>query len=154
MKPYADSNFFSRFYLRVSESEETVVLLNQAAAARSEPLPVTWLHRMETLNAFQLYVFAGRVGGQVRVTPEQAAATHATFQADLAQPTFLRSVQLSLQDLESQVKELALRHTAKYGFRTYDLLHVASAMLLKCDAFWSFDPKASRLASLEGMQVR
>ncbi|MBI4663245.1 MAG: PIN domain-containing protein [Verrucomicrobia bacterium] len=154
MRPYADSNFFSRFYLRVSGSEETVSLLTRAAEARSEPLPVTWLHRMETLNAFQLYVFAGRVGGQARVTPEQAAAAHATFQADMAQPTFLRSVQLSLQDLEAQFEELALRHTATHGFRTYDLLHIASALVLDCDTFWSFDPKASRLAGLEGLRVR
>jgi predicted nucleic acid-binding protein len=154
MRPYADSNFFSRFYLRVSESEETAGLLNQAAEARSEPLPVTWIHRMETLNAFQLYVFAGRVGGQVRVTPEQAAAAHATFQADLAQPTFLRPVHLGLPELEAQFEELALRHTAKHGFRTYDLLHVASALVLTCDTFWSFDPKASRLAALEGLSVR
>jgi hypothetical protein len=46
-----------------------------------------------------------------------------------------------------------LRHTAKHGFRTYDLLHVSSALLLKCDTFWSFDPKANRLAGLEGLET-
>jgi predicted nucleic acid-binding protein len=59
-----------------------------------------------------------------------------------------------LAELQVQFEELALRHTASHGFRTYDLMHVASALLLKCDAFWSFDPKASRLASLEGLKVR
>jgi hypothetical protein len=33
-------------------------------------------------------------------------------------------------------------------------LHVASALALQCDTFWSFDPKASKLARLEGMATR
>jgi predicted nucleic acid-binding protein len=59
-----------------------------------------------------------------------------------------------MPDVEAQFEELALRHTAKHGFRTYDLLHVASALLLRCDTFWSFDPKASKLAALEGLRER
>lgn len=72
----------------------------------------------------------------------------------LAGPTFLRPVPVSRPELEAQFEELALRHTAEHGFRTYDLLHVASALLLRCDTFWSFDPKASRLARLEGLEIR
>ena len=154
MKPYADTNFFTRFYLRLAESDEIVSLLGEAQAKGSAPLPITWLLRLETLNAFQLYVFAGKVKGEVRVTPEQAAAAHATFRADLAQPAILHSAALGLPELEAQFEELALRHTARHGFRTYDLLHVASALILECDTFWTFDPKASRLAALEGLSVR
>ena len=36
----------------------------------------------------------------------------------------------------------------------FDLLHVASALVLACDTFWSFDPKASKLAALEGLRIR
>ncbi len=154
MRPYADTNFFSRFYLRLAETKDIAGQLEQAQAAGSPPLPVTWLHRVETVNAFQLYVFAGKSGGRTRVTPEQAAAAHAAFRADLANPTFLRSVQIEVAALEAQFEELALRHTARHGFRTYDVVHVASALLLNCDTFWSFDPKASRLAALEGLAVR
>ena len=35
----------------------------------------------------------------------------------------------------------------------FDLLHVASALILACDTFWSFDPKASKLAALEGPRI-
>ncbi len=35
-----------------------------------------------------------------------------------------------------------------------DRLHVASALVLRCDTFWSFDPKASKLAALAGLKVR
>ena len=151
MKPYADTNFLCRLYLPLAESGAAARQLADAQAAASSPLPVTWLHRLETINALQLYVLTGAARGQIRVTPEQAAAAHATFRADLAQPAFLQAAQLTTSDLEAQFEELALRHTARHGFRTYDLLHVASALLLKCDCFWSFDPKASKLAALEGL---
>jgi predicted nucleic acid-binding protein len=155
MKPYADTNFLSRFYLRLKESEETIAgFLERARVQGSGPLPVTWLHRMETLNSFELYVFAGTVGGQVRVTREQAAAAAATFRDDLGRPSFVRPVHLEFSELEAEFEELALRHAARHGFRTYDLLHVSSALLLGCDTFWSFDPKASKLAKLEGLEIR
>jgi len=63
-------------------------------------------------------------------------------------------VAIPVSELEQQFEELSLRHTARRGFRTYDLLHVASALALKCGMFWSFDPKASKLAALEGLKVR
>ena len=46
-----------------------------------------------------------------------------------------------------------LRHTAKHGFLTYDMLHVASDLLLGCDTFWSFDIQVRKLAELEGLNV-
>jgi predicted nucleic acid-binding protein len=112
-----------------------------------------WLHRLETLNAFQLSVFASRTGGQGRVTPKQAAAASAGFREDLENGVFLNPTPLSLERLEVQFEALALRHAAKLGFRTYDILHVASALILECDSFWSFDPKAAKLASLEGLEI-
>jgi predicted nucleic acid-binding protein len=154
MTAYADSNLFSRFYLRLSESEEAIGRMEAARRQGNAPLPVTGLHRLEVMNALQLYVFAGKAGSQVHVTPEQAAAAHATFRSDLSEAVFLRPVQIELPELEAHFEELALRHTAKHGFRTYDLIHVASALVLRCDTFWSFDPKASKLASLEGLRVR
>lgn len=154
MTPYLDTNFFSRLYLRLAQSEEALHLAERPRLRPARHFLVTWLHRFETINAFQLCVFAGKLRGQTRVTPEQASAAQASFRADLAQCAFLRVAQVGLPELEAQFEELALRHTSKHGFRTYDLLHVASALLLRCDTFWSFDPKASRLADLEGLRVR
>jgi predicted nucleic acid-binding protein len=154
MKPYADTNFFSRLYLHGSESNDIQRLLNEAQSTGATRLPITWLHRIETINAFQLYVFAGKQSGRARVTAEQAAAAHATFQADVKEGTFLWKAQIEMGEMERSFEELALRHSATHGFRTYDLLHVASALLLECNTFWSFDPKAERLAALEGLKLK
>ena len=153
MKVYADSNFFARLYLSLPGSTEVAALLHEAKRKSAPPLPVTWLHRVEIINALQLYVFAAGSQGRLRVTAEQSAAAQAHFREDLRQSGFVTSQDISFPSLERQAEELSLRHTAKRGFRTYDLLHVAAALLLKCDTFWSFDVKASRLAALEGLRI-
>ncbi|MDQ6655835.1 MAG: hypothetical protein M3Y80_08485, partial [Verrucomicrobiota bacterium] len=73
MRPYADSNFFTRLYLTLSASTFADKLLEQAQGTGIAPLPLTWLHRLEVMNAFEQQVFASRVEGQPRVTSEQAA---------------------------------------------------------------------------------
>jgi predicted nucleic acid-binding protein len=153
MKPYADTNLFTRFYLDLPDSEAADGLVAEVQSGENLPLPVTWLHRIELVNAFEHSVYLGRQPDHPRVAPEQAAIALATFREDLAKPTFLRPARLPEAELERQAEALALRHTAKHGFRTYDLLHVAAALLLDCDTFWSFDARALKLARLEGLRA-
>ena len=152
MRPYADTNHFTRLYLPLAETEEAEAWATSARLAKAEPLPVTWLLRVEFTNALELHVYFGKQSGHVRVTPEQAAVALESFRDDTAAGGFLRECRLAEADLGRQVEELAQRHTARHGFRIYDLLHVASALLLGCDTFWSFDERASKLARMEGLQ--
>jgi predicted nucleic acid-binding protein len=87
------------------------------------------------------------------MTPEKAALAAAQFDEDLAAGHGLESTPLPTHDLIRQARALAQRHTAKHGFRAYDLAHVAAALLLGCDEFWSFDAKAGQLAALEGLAL-
>jgi len=151
MRPYADTNFFTRLYLGLPEHRQAVEHLEDANREGAAPLPITWLHRVELVNALQLHVFAGAQAGHARITTEQAAAAQAIFREHLGAGEFLRPVAIDAGVLEGQFEALSLRHTARYGFRTYDVLHISSALVLGCDAFWSFDPKAARLAALEGL---
>jgi hypothetical protein len=102
---------------------------------------------------FSCMSFWHRNAGQTFISPEQAALAYANFRGDVESAEFLRAMAIPAEELEHQFEELALRHTARHGCRTYDLLHVASALLLRCDHFWSFDPKASKLAALEGLKT-
>ena len=49
--------------------------------------------------------------------------------------------------------ELARRHGPKLGFRTLDSLHVACALELKTDRFWTFDDRQAKLAKAEGLKT-
>jgi predicted nucleic acid-binding protein len=48
---------------------------------------------------------------------------------------------------------LAQQHGARLGIRTLDTLHVASALELKSDRFWTFDQRQAKLALAAGLKI-
>ena len=147
MNLYADTNFLAGHYLDIAMESPAPGMMQRAQENGWLPLPVTWLLRVELLNAIEQLVFAARTTGQARVSPELAAAAQANFRDDLRAGAVLRHRVVALDDLVAQFETLALRHTARHGFRTYDLLHVSAALVLGCDT------RARRLAKLEGLRV-
>src|ERR1700685_1594665 len=124
MKPYADTNFFTRVYLELPESAKADQLMEKAKTGDCEPVAVTWLHRMELVNAFEISVWLSRQGGHPRVSRGQAGVALAlsTFREDLKAGAFLRLARPDTARLEALFEETALRHTARNGFRTHDIL--------------------------------
>jgi predicted nucleic acid-binding protein len=153
MSAYADTNFLARLYLMQSENSEAIELASTVSKRLIEPLPITWLLQIELASALELYVFFGKNPPHPRITPEQAAVAHADFQSDLVDGLVYRMADLDSRLLTRRAAELTIRHTAKFGCRAYDLIHVASALELGCTEFWTFDKRAAALAEREGMKV-
>lgn len=153
MNIYADTNFIARMYLGQLSSDETDVLTAAVHSGAVKPIPLTWLLQVEVTAAWELYVFFGKQPHHPRVTPEQAAAAHADFRDDIEGGLIYRPADIEPRRLVRAVESLTLRHTAKHGCRTYDLIHVASALELKCTEFWTFDQRTMKLAEREGLKV-
>lgn len=102
---------------------------------------------------FEQSVFISRSGGKPGVTSGMAAIANTRFREDCDKKAgpFVQTA-IPFEKLEDQFLELSTRHTAKHGFRTYDLLHDSAALLLRCDTFWSYDVKCAALAKLEGFK--
>ena len=49
--------------------------------------------------------------------------------------------------------ELARKYTPRFGLRTLDVLHVAVAVELKAEQFWTFDDRQAKLAKAVGLKV-
>jgi len=49
--------------------------------------------------------------------------------------------------------QLAQRHAARIGVRTLDTLHVAAALELKTERFWTFDDRQAKLALAVGLKT-
>lgn len=49
--------------------------------------------------------------------------------------------------------DLARRYGAKFGMRPLDSLHVACALELKAERFWTFDERQAKLAKAMGLKV-
>lgn len=153
MKPFADTNFFTNLWLPLRFSLDAQSLAS-SVANQSLQFPVTFLLEAELTNALQRLVFETRHGFQgLHITPEAALLARHQFEEELAIGEMLEWKFLPESELSRTYQSLVYRHTAQHGFRTYDILHVSTALCLGCDTFWSFDQKAKQLATLEGMET-
>ncbi len=153
MRTYADANALVRLHLNLPGKKAALAFLEAEAGSGHGPIPVSDLLRFEFKNAIERMVFESRNGGQWRVTPEAAALAQTDFALSLESGNVLRNVPLTLAQIEREFDSLVARHTATHGFRTYDLVHVASAITLRCQRFMSFDAKANALAKLVGLET-
>ncbi len=153
MNAYVDANALVRHYLDVEKRHQLEGLLVDPKAPVSWSVPVTDLLRFEVNNAIERMVFETRNRGTARVTMEMGMLAHSDFEADLTENRFLRRTPLTLTDIETEFDTLVRRYTAVHGFRTYDVMHVSSALKLGCKRFLSFDAKANALAKLVGLKT-
>jgi predicted nucleic acid-binding protein len=110
------------------------------------PLVLTPLLETEIANAFQLRIFRRESDeNQIRTSFE-------LFAKDLRAGVF------EPKPFTTEIFRLALqmsgRSTPTFGTRTLDLLHVASAVVLQSEKFYTFDRKQAELARSEGLVVR
>jgi predicted nucleic acid-binding protein len=147
MKVYADTNLIVHFlFSETEDADSTLVTLGQ-------PVPMIWLTQLEVINAIEQSVLTGYGETQRRITPEMASVAQLLFHEALAAGAMFQQIDIGQSKFQKQFESLALRYTAKHGFRTYDIMHVAAAICLRCDTFWSFDVKATKLAKLAGLKV-
>lgn len=153
MRAFADTNFIARLYLPQFCHPEAAELMSELKAGGGGGLPITWLLEIELACAWELYVFFGKQPHHPSLTPEQAALAHADFREDAEAGLVYRREELSTAKLAAQTQEIILRRSAKEGCRTYDAIHIASAILLNCEEFWTFDRRAAAIAQKEGLKV-
>ncbi len=140
MSIYADTSFFVSLYVRDQHSEKAHSLI--------EGRPEIWLtslHRAEWTHALNQHVFHREISAR------QAQQLFRNFEHDRQLGLWI-AVSLPERAWETCV-ELARRHCAHLGNRTLDTLHVASALELNADAFWTFDARQAKLAKAEGLPV-
>jgi predicted nucleic acid-binding protein len=137
---YADTGFLVSLYGQDDHSATATSLVR--------PRPVfllTPLGDAEFTNAIELQVF------RKQWTRREARAVHTEFEQHQAAGVF------RIERLESEVWEKALtlsrRYSARLGTRTLDLLHVAAALALNPDVFFSFDERQRKLANAVRLHV-
>lgn len=135
---YADTSFFVSLYLTDRHTAEVERLL------RSRPsLWMTPLHVAEWAHAIEQHVF------RKAISRSEADRLLQRFQQHRAQNLWREA---PLPDRAFEVcAELAQRHAARIGVQTLDTLHVASALELKAERFWTFDARQVKLAQVAGL---
>jgi predicted nucleic acid-binding protein len=106
---------------------------------------LTPLHRAEWFHAIAQHVFRGDI------TETKARELHSLFEHDTKTGPW-RNVDLPEHALDL-CADLGRRYGPKIGIRTLDTLHVACALELEADSFWTFDDRQAKLAKAEGLKT-
>ena len=140
MSAYVDSSFVVSLYLTDTHSPEA-----RQKVQGEPPLVFTPLHRAEWVHALGQHQFRGTL------TAEGARRALAQFVSDEA-ANLWRGAPLPENSFEL-CADLARRYGPKLGMRTLDTLHVACALELKAERFWTFDDRQAKLAKAQGMKI-
>ena len=139
MTAYPDTSVLVSAYVPEAHSRAAEKVLGDFTAS----LILCPLHELEFTNALELAVFRGKM------TPARAFAVRKCFEED-ATHWQLRPLPV---DVFTRAASLARRHTARYGARSLDVLHVATAIALGAEVLLSFDKRQRRLAKAEKLRV-
>ena len=140
MSIYADTSFFVSLYLTDRHSPEA----ERRLESRSR-LWLTPLHVAEWTHAIEQHVFRKMISRREADRLEQRFQQHRDSRLWI-------EVALPEQAFE-HCTQLARRHGAKLGVRTLDTLHVAAALQLKAERFWTFDERQKKLARAEDLKT-
>lgn len=140
MNIYADSSFFVSLYVTDSHSQEV--------KHRISKFPNLWftpLHKVEWVHAIEQHVFRGAMSAA------EAHQVYDEFERD-ERKSLWTEVHVAEGVFEAAT-QLARTHVSRLGTRTLDTLHVALAVDLQADEFWTFDERQAKLAKVAGLKV-
>ena len=116
------------------------------ARQTTQPIAVTTLNRYEFTNAIRFAAF------RKVISQADATASLAAFEADLKQG-LLQSAPCDLGAVVTEAGRLSELHTTTGGHRSFDILHVATARVLKATMMLTFDLHQRKLASAVSVPV-
>ena len=140
MSVYADSSFVVSLYLTDVHSPEA-----RRRVQGAPPVILTSLHRAEWAHALGQHQFRGTMSA------EAARRANSQLVSDEA-ANLWREVPLPENAFEL-CANLAHRYGPKLGIRTLDSLHVACALELRAERFWTFDERQGKLAKTVGLKI-
>lgn len=138
----ADTSFLFSLYGNDAHTPRALAWMRSQRTA----LAVTSLNEYELGNALRFAEY------RKVISLGEAALFWADFESDRANGR-LRVQICNLADVVQEAKRLSAMHTLAAGHRGFDILHVASAIVLKAKRFLTFDENQKKLAEAEGLVV-
>jgi predicted nucleic acid-binding protein len=146
MTAYPDTSFLYGFYLKQTNSR----LAAAHAGTMKEPLHTTELLRYEFRQSLRFQVWRRAANPRQGISQMDADAAFTQLEADLLGGVAVMAP-CDLLEVLRRADDLSKRHTIAEGCRSFDILHVATALHLGAKEFLSFDDKQRKLAAAEGL---
>ena len=139
---YVDPSALLKLYLHERQS----AAMNAWRAKAHGSLPVTHHGRVEVINGICLAAHCGEI------TPDALADTLASFEEDFTAGLY-RQADLLWRATLNRACELSRTYSHKFGTRSLDVLHVASAVELELRTFVTYDRRQQELARAVGLKI-
>jgi predicted nucleic acid-binding protein len=137
---YADSSFIISLYITDVHSAEA-----RRRVQGAPPLILTPFHFAEWAHALAQHQFRGTL------SPADAHRFDDQFMSSTSTGNFHRL--FVPENAFELCADLARKHGSHLALRTLDSLHVACALELKAERFWTFDERQAKLAKTQGMKI-
>jgi predicted nucleic acid-binding protein len=145
---YPDTSFLCALYVPQSTSTRAISHI----AGLVDPLESTSLLFFEFRQSVQFQVFRHSKDRNQGYSLKTAQAASAALQSDIKAGLY-RHAAVDWADVHQIGERLALQHTMKGGHRSFDILHIATALHLGVTEFLTFDGNQKILAEAEGLVV-
>jgi predicted nucleic acid-binding protein len=143
-----DTSFLCALYHLQANHERAIAYMSAASA----PLPVSEFLGYEFTNGVRFEVFRHRCDHTRGYPESEALRMLADFDLDLERGVFM-PVEVDSADVLRRAMSLSEKHTIRSGRRSFDILHVATALSLGAREFLTFDAGQRTLAEAEGLVV-
>jgi len=141
LSAYADTSFLVSLYVLDANSALAAARMEQAKL----PILLTPFGELELTNAISLRLF------RRELPSSKVKAAQVLVRKDFSDGVLL--LKPLPEGLFDRAMQMARRRTPQLGTRMLDVLHVASALKLQADMFYTFDRNQEKLASAEGLLV-
>jgi predicted nucleic acid-binding protein len=137
---YADSSFFVSIYVEDVHSKAAEQLVSSGTRVWFTPL-----HYAECTHAVAQQLFHKNLAAPA------AQQAYRELKEDRAAGLW---IEVEMPEGVFEVcADLARRYGPRFGVRALDSLHVACALQLKAEQFWTFDERQAKLAKATGLKM-
>lgn len=144
MKAYPDTSFLCAFYIKQSNSASAAA----HALTMQEPLHVTTFLIYEFRQSLRFQTWRRSANRREGIAQADAQAALLQFETDLKNGVAVL-IPCNFQEVFRLAGDLSKNHTAANGHRSFDVLHVATALHLGAKEFLTFDANQRKLAAAE-----
>ncbi|MFM8877988.1 MAG: PIN domain-containing protein [Verrucomicrobiota bacterium] len=145
---FPDTSFLCGLYVPQSTSARAIAFISRQPTA----VGVSSLLLYEFRQSVQFQVFRHAKDRTQGYPLSVAQAALAALQSDVKAGA-LHLVAVDWADVHRQAERLSLQYTRSGGYRTVDILHVATALHVGASEFLTFDANQKKLAEAEGLAV-
>lgn len=148
MTDYPDTSFLCALYRDQTNSREAETYW----ATIAQPLPFTSLLEFEFLQAIRFQVFLHEADRTKGYALREADRMISDWESDVA-AGLMRQVPFEVEAVTRLAASFSSMHTPRGGHRSFDLLHLATAVHLGAGSFLTFDTRQRKLARHIGLKT-